>query len=256
MYFNFEYFYWFSHTHLIHTMLVSTELQKKELEQKLKEYNLHIPNIEVILASGLDKFHYPALSRKPYSLLTVSRLDSCKRLDWIIHSTIKAHKINPLISLDIYGEGPSWIAQSLQQIVNENHAESYIHFMGHCDVSEKYAQYEVFISASVFETLGLSIMEAIGSGNALIGLDVKYGNRQFIKHNYNGLLTNFDISLQDEPGYVEKVIQDISNNILALFSDQEKLITFQQNSYKIANDFLNSKIEKAWIDFFTKILNN
>ena len=52
-------------------------------------------------------------------------------------------------------------------------------------MTEIYKNYEVYVSASLLETLGLSIMEAVGSGMALIGLNVKYGNQVFIHPRYS-----------------------------------------------------------------------
>ena len=52
--------------------------------------------------------------------------------------------------------------------------------MGYADVTEIYKNYEVFITASLGETLGLTTLEAIGSGDAVIGLNVRYGNQVLI----------------------------------------------------------------------------
>lgn len=43
--------------------------------------------------------------RKPFSVITASRLANEKHVDWLIKAVIKAHKINDDIRFDIYGEG-------------------------------------------------------------------------------------------------------------------------------------------------------
>lgn len=43
--------------------------------------------------------------RKPYSIITASRLANEKHVDWLIKAVVKAHKVNSDISFDIYGEG-------------------------------------------------------------------------------------------------------------------------------------------------------
>lgn len=93
---------------------------------------------------------------------------------------IKAHRINPNIFIDIYGRDDGYLGY-LQDMVSQNQAQSYIRFMGWADVTEVYKNYEVYITASLWETLGLSLLEAVASGTAMIGLDVKYGNHLFIQ---------------------------------------------------------------------------
>lgn len=247
LYLNWEYFYWFKYSNKIDTMIVSTHGQKEELIAKLKEYKCSVPNIEVIPVVGLDQLRYPGKERKRYSLITVSRLDSRKRIDWIIKSVIKAHRKNPNIFIDIYGgsENENYF-QYLQDIVSENNAQSYVRFMGYKDVTEVYKDYEVYISASLWETLGLSLMEAVGSGVAMIGLDVKYGNRLFIQPEKNGYLIDYNREYVE--GDDSKLINDMAEKIVEIFSDEERLEEFHRASYEIAKGFSTSLIEKKWKD--------
>ena len=254
LYLNFEYYYWFKNSDKIHTVIVSTDGQKEELIEKLKEYGCKIPNVEVIQACGLETLFYPDVERKPYSLLTVSRLVTGKRISWIIRSVIEAHKVNPEISLDIYGEGNEQYVAELKQLVETNQAGAYIHFMGHRDVTKVYMGYEAYISASLWETLGLTLMEAVGSGTAMIGLDVKYGNKVFIQNEQNGYLTDLDFEqIKNEP-YVESMIHDMAQNIIRLFESPAKLRAFHEKSYQIAEKFLNDSIEEKWHSFFEKVI--
>ncbi len=46
---------------------------------------------------------------------------------------------------------------------------------------EIYNDYELFLSASTYEGFGLTLMEAVGSGLGMIGLNVNYGNSTFIR---------------------------------------------------------------------------
>mgnify|MGYP002509176014 CR=1 FL=1 len=55
-------------------------------------------------------------------------------------------------------------------------------------------------------------MEAIGSGTAVIGLNVKYGNRLFVHSEENGYLVDFDSSYVDNdsahPPYISIEISE------------------------------------------------
>jgi len=256
LYFNYEYYYWLNQTKKIHTILVSTELQKKDLIQKLKENNCHIPTVKVIPANGVEQLFYSSEERKPYSLVTASRLDQRKKIDWIIRSVIIAHEHLPQLTLDIYGTGSENEVTKLKRLVQEHNAESYIHFMGHCNMHKRYLNYEAYISASLGETLGLTLMEAAGSGNALLGLDVKYGNKIFIQNNINGYTSDFDFTQINNPEYINKLIQSMADNIVRLFNNSIVLRKYQENSYQIASLFLNEKIEKQWIDFIQNLLQS
>ncbi len=243
LYLNKEQYYWFKYSKMIDAMVVSTQEQKEELIQKLQEYNCTVPIVEVIPAGGIKQLRYPERNRKPYSLLAVSRLDSPKKVDWIIRSVIKAHRKNSNISIDIYGSGGD--VQSLKELVSADNAQSYIKFMGYMDVAEVYKEYEVFISASLGESFGLSTMEAVGAGDAVIGLDVKYGNHLFIRSGENGYLVDYNT------GYVSgddsRLIDDMSDKIVEIFKDEERLKKFHQKSYEIGKNFFADRIREKWI---------
>lgn len=244
VYMNYEHYYWFKYSHYIDTMIVSTKEQKTELISKLQEYSRYVPHIRVIPAGGVDCIRRTDQQRKRYSMLTVSRLDQQKRVEWLIKSVIKAHEVHPEISLDIYGTGVSEYQKYLQNIVSENNADAYIHFMGQQNVTEIYKNYEVYISASVIETLGLTLMEAVSSGNAMIGLDVKYGNRLFIKPEKNGYLVDFDLKYINSND--AELINRMADKIIEIFHDRQRLERYQLHSYEIAEKFRTPVIKKKW----------
>lgn len=253
VYLNYHYYYWFKNSDKIHTIIVSTEAQKQEVIEKLKEYGCHIPNMEVIPICGLDKIRVPKGERKPYSLVTASRFVPGKKIDWIIRSVIKAHEKDPRVNIDIYGEGSAANMGILTGLVEQNHAKDYVHFTGHCDMKERYTGYEAYISASLGESFGLTLLDAAGSGEALIGLDAKYGNHVFIRNGENGYLADVDFSKTGNEQYVETVIQGMADKIVELFADEERLKAFHEKSYQIAEEYMDYKIEKRWIDFIEKI---
>lgn len=244
VYLNYEYYYWFKYAAHIDTMVVSTQEQREELAEKLREYGCSVPDIAVIPAGGLDRLRYPEGERRPGSILSVSRMDPRKKIEWIIRSVIRAHEQNPGISLDIYGRGEADYTEYLKRLVEEQEAQNYIRFMGRRDVTEVYKNYEVFMTASLWETLGLSVMEAVGSGAAVIGLDVKYGNRVFVHPNRNGYLVDFDVRYVD--GDDEPLIADMARRIVEIFQDRKRLEAFHRESYEVAARFLQGAVAEKW----------
>lgn len=250
IYLNYECLYWFKYSYKIDSFLVSTEEQKRDLQEKLTEFNCYVPNIEVAPIGGVNELRIPKKNRRRCSLLTVSRIDVGKRIEWVIASVVEAHKYNSEISLDIYGEGNLEYENYLKKIIVDNHAEEYIRFMGFVDVSEIYQNYEVYISASTFETFGLSVLEAASSGTAIIGLNVRYGNRLFIEHDKNGKLIDFNVQDIACSQKVDEMVFKMANAIVDIFSDEERLRAYQSHSYEIAEQFLDEKIERKWLELF------
>lgn len=252
LYLSYEYYGWFKFSKYIDDIIVSTQAQKEELISKYIEYNCYVPRIEVIPASGLEKLRYPVEERIPYSLITTSRINKRKNIEWMILSVVKAHEMIPQLTLDIYGTGADECVNSLKLLVKENNAEDYICFKGKADVSELYKKYEVYITTSLWETLGLSNMEAAGSGNAMIGLDVRYGNPLFIKNDINGKLIDFDLKEIEKEGTKDVTIEKLAKAIVEVFDDKECLEKYHENSYNIAKDFLDKEIEQKWVKFLNK----
>ncbi|MCI9336731.1 MAG: glycosyltransferase [Lachnospiraceae bacterium] len=254
VYLNKEYYYCFKYSGMINAIVVSTEEQKCELVERLQEYGCAVPEIRIIPAGGVDSLKCSEKGRQPYSMLSVSRIHRRKKVEWVIKSVIKAHKKNPNIFVDIYGEGVDKdYYQYLHNIVSQNEAQSYVRFMGWTDVTEIYKNYEVYITASLWETLGLSLMEAVASGTAMIGLDAKYGNRLFIQPENNGYLVEFHTEYVD--GDDDKLTDAIAEKIVDIFSDETRLREYHNNSYRIAQTFCTNNLTDKWealLNFWTK----
>lgn len=248
--FNQDYNYLFKYSGMVDHIVVSTQQQKEELTEKLLSNQCHIPDIRVIPAGGVERLYYQNGVRKPFSIVSVSRMHPHKKIHWIIESVIKAYQLNERISLDIYGSGNNDYMCLLKKIVDKYHAQSYIRFMGHQDVTEVYKNYEVFLTASTFETLGLSMLEAIASGTAVIGLDVKYGSRLLVHPGENGYLIDFDPGSSEE----SKIVDCMAEKMIEIFADSERLEKFQERSYEIAEKFSTQNVEDKWRELVREIL--
>ena len=233
----------FKYSKYIYSFIVSTEKQKIDLMNVLSDYNYDIPNIKVIPVGAVEEIRV-SNGRKPNSIITVSRLVNKKRIDLIIRAVIEAHNSNGLITLDVYGKVDKEVEDELRKIVKENNAESYIGFMGHQSLENVYQNYDLYISMSMFETFGLTLLEAASSGCALIGLDVPYGNTTFIKENYNGYLIDYSYNqIKNNEIELEKLVAE---RILKILNNKDMLNEFSNNSYELAKKFLLYKIAGKW----------
>ena len=213
----------------------ATQAQSDLMKAQFEKYYGIIPCIYTIPVGSLSELKYPKENRKPFSLITASRLASEKHIDWICEAVIQAKLEYPELSLDIYGVGVE--RSKLETIIRENNASSYIRLMGQHDLSEVYQNYEAYIAGSTSEGFGLTLMEAVGAGLPIIGFDVRYGNPTFIRNGENGYL----IELPEED---KDRIEALRKGIVDLF--KQDLEHCHSVSYEVAADFLTSNVQEKW----------
>ncbi len=251
---NKEYLYYIRNVDKIAGFVVASEEQKADMKKRLKEFGLQAPRIYVAPACGLEKLEYPVGERKPYSLISASRLHPRKRVDLLIRAVIKAYNKISELNLDIYGTGSIEYVNELKAIVSEENADEYIRFMGLQYMSGKYPEYEGFITTSTWETLGLSMMEAIAAGLTMIGWDSRYGSSIFIKNNKNGIRIPVDLEELASPEYEEVYVDKMADAIVELFGSREKIKRYETGSYKIAEQFLDKKLTDTWVNIIREIV--
>ena len=246
LYMNYEYYYWFKYSEAIDYFVVGTDEHKRSLEAFLKEYDCFVPHIAAIPPGAIPEGKLKSKNNRwQGSIISASRLSPRKGIDILIKSVIKAHEINQTINLDIYGSGNDEYTSYLQNIVKDAGADDYIHFKGRCNLEKIYPHYELFASFSLWETFGLSLMEAVGDGLAMVGLDVRYGNRLFIHPDENGYLVDFDIETDFQNK--DKLCERTAAAIVKIFEDDDRLKKFHENSYMIAEEYKEHVIESKWM---------
>ena len=224
--------------------IVATDRQKEVLAAQFAKYTQHSPAIYTIPVGSLESLPQKD-SRKPFSLMTASRLATEKHIDWLIRAVVEAKKELPALSFDIYGKGGE--EEKLRSLIEELGATDYIQLKGHMDLTAIYKDYEVYLSASTSEGFGLTLMEAIGSGLPIIGFDVPYGNQNFVRDGENGYL------LPTEPDQVVDRIARSFAEMIRLLYQSKKMASMRQASYARAEDFLTSKVEKAWSQLIEEV---
>ncbi|MGN1383318.1 MAG: accessory Sec system glycosyltransferase GtfA [Eubacterium sp.] len=220
--------------------ITATDAQNKMMSSQFQKYIGEVPVIYTIPVGSLEKLHYPDpdTPRRPYSILTASRLASEKHVDWVIEACALARRKVPELTLDIYGTGAE--ENRLRELIHEKGAESYIRLMGQHDMTELYQNYELYLSGSTSEGFGLSLMEAVGGGLPMIGFDVPYGNPTFIDDGKNGYLIPVDENMS-----IPERISALADRTVRLFSEADRS-AFQRRSYEIASGFLTEKVMQRW----------
>lgn len=227
------YEYALSHPEKIDFYITSTEAQSNLLKEQFMRYKGIAPRVETIPVAGLDMLHIPKKARRKHSLITAGRLAQEKRTDWVVRAVAKAKKQIPDLSLDIYGEGSE--EAQIKKLIDELDCGEYVHLCGFQKLDDIYQKYEAYISASYGETFGVTLLEAIGSGLAVIGFDVPYGIQVFVSDGENG----YKIS--------PSTVEDLARGIVRLFTEAD-IKAFQENSYEKAKQYLVEEVEKRWKD--------
>lgn len=245
---NEYYEYQFSHADDIDSFLFSTTKQRDLFMQQQLAFNHCRPQSAVIPVGNLQQLQHPAGERRPFSLITASRLAPEKHLDWLVRAVIEARQTLPELTLDIYGQGADYA--KLQKIIADAHATDYVHLKGQQDLTTVYPQYAAYTSASTGEGFGLSLLEAIGAGLPLVGFDVPYGNQVMIDDGQNGYCLEYEDGWTDQ----QKAHQ-LAQGIIRLFS-RESLEPFRQHSYQLAESYLDSNVSKQWQQYLRGLSND
>ena len=233
---NSEYFLLFQYANYFDHIIVSTEAQKEELERDLSTDK----PVSVLPVGGLNSLQY-ADNRKPYSLMIAARFERRKRLDLAIDAVVALHEKIPEVTLDIYGQGMLW--QEIEEKIKQLNAQNYIHLKGHQDLQTRFKEYELYLATSEWETFGLTLLEAIGSGLVMVGTDVPYGNPTFIKNDRNGFIVSFVDRSHEE------VVADLNGAMQKAF---EHLNRLREGSYELAKHYMTDQMMGQWRDFLVK----
>ena len=234
---NYEYFYLFKYATEFDFIIVSTELQKIELEKYLLGLNLSSCPIVVIPAASIEELTVGNKERIPFSAMLAARLDPRKQIDIAILAAIKVKEKLPHFHLNIYGKGSQY--DKLNQIILENNAQEYIKLCGYQKLTDEFKKYQLYLSTSSWETLGITLLEAVANGLGIVGLDAPYGGPTFIENTKNGYLI-----AENENKSRDELIENISEAIIKYYKLDQDIVT--NHSYAIASNYLDEVIIEKW----------
>ena len=230
---------------------VNSIATKRELLKRFPDYSSKVR----IMSMGIDtnlfkkiKIKKPKIYVKNTILLFVGRLSDQKGLQYLIDAMPDIIKYNPQVKLLVIGEGS--YEKILREKVMSNKVERHVEFLGSMlasNIAEYYNFADIFIMPSLStktgtEALGLSLLEAMASGCAVVGSDVG-GIRFVIKDGYNGLLVR------------QKDSKDLSRAIIALLKNEKKAARLGNNAAGfVRKNYLWEKISKDFIEVYNRLL--
>lgn len=119
-------------------------------------------------------------------VIHAGRMAAEKNYDLLFKAYAAMRAANPKLRFVLVGDGP--LRPRLQR---ENPDCVFTGFVPRSDLARHYASADIYIHASLSETFGNVLTEAMASGLAVAGFDYAAG-RQFIQHGRNGLLAPCD----------------------------------------------------------------
>ncbi|MCS4487338.1 accessory Sec system glycosyltransferase GtfA [Staphylococcus americanisciuri] len=242
---NNYYEYQFENHKEIDFFITATDRQNEILTAQFRKYYDATPRIVTIPVGSVHELKHPKTQRRPYAMISASRLATEKHVDWLVRAAIIAKRSVPELQFDIYGEGGQ--KEVLQNLIDQHQAHDYIHLKGHVNLDDVYVDYQLFVSASTSEGFGLTLLEAVGSGLGMIGFDVNYGNPTFIRDQKNGYLIPIDVKEESTNTIVERY----ARQIVQFFNQGPKQP--HRMSYELARPYLTPDIQQKWQDLIEEM---
>lgn len=149
-------------------------------------------------------------NEKQKILLCIGELLPNKNQQMLIRAMNCVVKKNPNVVLLLAGNGAE--EEKLKCLVSKLNLDKYVKFLGYCTNLEDFQKIsDVVISCSIREGLGLNLIEAMLSGNPIIGTRNR-GHNELIKDGYNGYL----VSINDVECLAEKIQVVLEDEMLRM----------------------------------------
>jgi len=236
---------------------VTTKLQKEKLEQL---YGFTSDNI-VVIPIGVDThtFGLPASGQVKAKtglpdkyIFCLSRIDSNKGHDLLLNAFDIVRKAIPDIHLVIGGGSPKpqqrelEVLSTMGRIIDEKDMHKRVHITGYVPdelLVPYYQQAQLFVLPSIFEPFGITALEAMACGRAVVAS--KFGGiRDVISSGENGLLI-------DPSGTSE-----FADAMIMLLKDRRLAENMGQQGHKTVHRYFSwQAIAEKYIAFYEKFMN-
>jgi len=195
--------------------------------------------IQVDDGADVDKFNKIERKVEPGYLLYIGRIDTHKRIDNLIKTVSILVKKGLKIKLNIIG--PDWkrIVPQLMELINKLDLAQYVKLLGKLsdqDLLNETSKAHIFVSASEYESFGISAVEALAAGIPCVLNNID-SFKQFLDNQDCGNITDFN-NQQEAAAAIEKIINLNNDDYLRLSSNAK--ISAQRYAWKsVANKILS-----------------
>jgi glycosyltransferase involved in cell wall biosynthesis len=169
-------------------------------------------------------------------VLHVGRMAPEKNYDLLFKIYAAMRAVDPRLKFVLAGDGP------LRDQLIADHPECiFAGFYSREEIGRYYASADIYVHASLTETFGNVLTEAMASGLAVVGFDYAAG-RQFIRNGENGLIVPID-----EPASLEREsVRLVQNDSLRIQLGQQARLSFAGQSWsQVIERFENDLLVEA-----------
>lgn len=196
--------------------------------QKFHKNVIKIPNISPYDVTTLSN-SYDINTKK---VIAIGRLAPQKNFIALLQAWKKVQDVYPEWHLDIYGEGEE--RELLLDYIVHNKLTT-VMLKGNClDLPEVYKSASFLVMSSKYEGWGLVLIEAQSFGLPVISFDCPFGPRELIKDGQTGYLVN------------DQNIDELSEKIIKLISNNNIRCIFSKNARKAAEDYSTLVVLELW----------
>ena len=181
---------------------------------------------------------------KEKNLISVGRFSHEKGMIDLVRLFARIHKKDRSIRLNIIGTGDEF--ETVSALVGENGLEDSVILHGQQDKQYIYTMMRdmsLYVMTSYTESFGIVLLEAMSCGIPCLAYSSAQGAHEIIRDSYNGWL----IDNRDEEKMTEKILE--------LLSDPEKLRELSKNAYATAKEFSYDNTKQAWLMLMETIEN-
>lgn len=133
-------------------------------------------------------FNNTPLHQRPKDVVMVARFAKGKNHQIVLEAIAQLKQQNQQVNVTFVGEGSHRHLNHAKQLAEKLGVSKQVVFLGQrSDVAEILAQHKVFVLASFYEGLSLSVIEAMSAGCVVMGSDV-VGVRELINQEKDGFL--------------------------------------------------------------------
>ena len=171
-------------------------------------------------------------------VLHVGRMAPEKNYDLLFKIYAAMQKADSRLKFVLAGDGPL-----REQLISQHPNCIFAGFFSREEIGRYYASADIYVHASLTETFGNVLTEAMASGLAVASFDYAAG-RQFIRHGLNGLLASCDdpLALQRES------VRLVENDRLRVQLGKQAREGFEDQSWeKVIGRFENDLLTEAGI---------
>lgn len=153
---------------------------------------IEVENFQSATPYAREKFNF---SQDDILIVYVGRISAEKNIPFLLESFAGVAQAIPYAHLLIIGSGVQLYEDEIKLLVDEMQIQSNVHFMGKVEYENLpayLAMCDIFVTASVAETFGMSNVEAMGAGLPVVGIH-SVGVGDTVEDGVTGLLATHDL---------------------------------------------------------------